>query len=47
METVFYTLHDFMLHTKSLVYILMAGILIALPLFWYFLTERDEKKNTF
>ena len=47
METHFYTLHDFMLHTKSLTYIILAGILIALPLFWRFLTDRDEKKRTF
>ncbi|MBW2593072.1 MAG: hypothetical protein JRE58_08770 [Deltaproteobacteria bacterium] len=47
MDTIFYTLHDFMLHTKNIVYLLMGGILIALPLFWRFLTGRDEKKRTY
>ena len=47
MEPIFYTLQDFMLHTKNLTYIVMAGILIALPLFWRFLTDRDEKKRTY
>jgi hypothetical protein len=47
METVFYTLHDFMLHTKTNTYILLAIILVVMPLFWRFLTDRDEKKRTF
>jgi hypothetical protein len=47
MDTVFYTLHDFILYTKAVVYLLMGGILITLPLFWHFLTGRDEKKRTF
>lgn len=47
METIFYTLHDFMLHTKTITYLVMGGILIGLLLFWRFLTERDEKKRTY
>jgi hypothetical protein len=47
METIFYTLHDFMLHSKSITYVLIGGILIGLMLFWFFLTGRDEKKRTF
>jgi len=47
MEPIFYTLQDFMTHSKSIAYIIMAGILIALPLFWCFLTGRDEKKRTY
>ncbi|MEE4608813.1 MAG: hypothetical protein V2L15_07990 [Desulfobacteraceae bacterium] len=47
METIFYTLHDFMLHTKTITYLVMGGILIGLPLFWRFLSERDEKKRTY
>ncbi len=47
MESIFYTLHDFLLHTKNVTYLLLAGILIALPLFWRFLTGRDEKKKTY
>jgi len=47
MDTVFYTLHDFILHTKAVIYLMMAGILIVLSFFWRFLTGRDEKKRTF
>jgi hypothetical protein len=47
METIFYSLQDFMLHTKSVAYILMGLILIILPLFWVFLTGRDRKNRTF
>ncbi|MCG6911602.1 MAG: hypothetical protein LJE94_15970 [Deltaproteobacteria bacterium] len=47
MEGVFYTLQDFMLHSKNITYIVMAVVLIALPLFWRFLTGRDEKKPTY
>jgi len=47
MEHIFYTLHDFLLHAKSMTYILMGGILVGLLLFWLFLSGRDEKKRTF
>ncbi|MFH2045307.1 MAG: sulfate respiration complex protein HmcD [Pseudomonadota bacterium] len=47
MHTIFHTLHDFLLHSKSITYILVGGILIGLMLFWFFLTGRDEKKRTF
>ncbi len=47
MDTVFYTLQDFMTHSKGITYLVMAGILIALPLFWCFITDRDEKKRTY
>lgn len=47
MESAFHTLQEFMLHTKNIVYLLMAAGLVGLPLFWRFLTERDEKKRTY
>ncbi len=47
MEYVFYTLHDFLLHSKSITYILMGAILVGMLLFWLFLSGRDEKKRTF
>jgi len=47
MDRVFYTLQDFMLHSKSITYILIGGILIGLMLFWLFLAGRDEKKRTY
>jgi hypothetical protein len=47
MESVFYTLQDFLLHSKNITYIVMGIVLIALPLFWRFLSGRDEKKRTY
>lgn len=47
MESAFYTLQDFMTHTKAIAYLLIAVALIGLPLFWRFLTGRDENKRTF
>ncbi|MCG6907206.1 MAG: hypothetical protein LJE63_11375 [Desulfobacteraceae bacterium] len=43
----YHTLQDFMLHTKNIVYLLMAAGLIGLPLFWRFLTGRDEDQRTY
>jgi len=47
MKSVFYTLQEFITFTQSILYLLGAGGLIALLLFWRFLTGRDEKKRTF
>ena len=47
MEHAFYTLQNFMLHTKAIAYLLMAAALVGLPLFWRFLNAREEKKRTF
>lgn len=42
METMFYSLQDFLLHTKSVTYILMGiGVLVLLA-YWIFLTGRDD-----
>lgn len=41
MET-FYSLHAFMLETKTLTYVLMGFGIVALACFWLFLTGRDE-----
>ena len=42
MDTIFYTLQDFLTHTKAVVYILIVLTLFALAGFWNFLTEGDE-----
>ena len=42
METVFYSLQDFMLCTKTMTYILMGLGLLGLLGYWLFLTGRDE-----
>jgi hypothetical protein len=47
MEAIFYTLQDFMTHTKAIAYLLIAVALIALPLYWLFLTGRDDNKRTY
>lgn len=45
MQTMFYTLHEFMLHTKSITYLLVGGLLIGFLLFWFFLTGRDDEDH--
>ena len=47
MEAEFNTLQNFMTHTKGIAYLLIAVALVGLPLFWRFLTGRDNKKKTF
>jgi len=42
MENVFYTLQDFLAHTKGVSYILIVLILLGMLGFWNFLVERDE-----
>jgi len=44
MENTFYTLHDFLLHSESITYILMLLSLLGILGFWFFLTARDEDK---
>jgi hypothetical protein len=45
MGNIFYSLHDFMFHTESITYIIVVAALIGLPLFWRFLTERDNDEH--
>ncbi len=42
MENIIYTLQDYMTYTKGITYLIMGGILIFMPLFWYFLTAREK-----
>jgi hypothetical protein len=44
METI-QTLHDFMLHTKNIIYILIVVVLVAMPVFWKFLNGEDKDSN--
>jgi len=41
METI-HTLHDFMFRTESITYILVIAVLVSFPVFWRFLTERED-----
>jgi hypothetical protein len=43
MDGIFYTLQDFFLYTKGVIYILIIAILLAMLGFWRFLTGRDEE----
>lgn len=43
MAGVFYTLQDFLVHTKNITYILMLPGLFGLLGFWHFLTEKDDQ----
>lgn len=42
MDHIYYTLQDFMTHTKGVTYIIMVLALIAITAFWRFLTDRDD-----
>lgn len=42
MESI-HTLQEFMLQTKNIIYILIVVALVAMPLFWVFLTGKDEE----
>ncbi len=43
MDSIFYSLQDFMLCTKSLTYIFMGLGVLGLLGYWLFLTGRDER----
>ena len=43
MNSTINTLHEFMLHTENITYILIVVFLIAITAFWRFLTDRDEE----
>lgn len=40
---IFHTLQDFLLHTESIVYIIMGLSLLGFIGFWFFLTGRDQE----
>jgi len=42
METI-HTLHEFMLHTKNITYILIVAALVGIAGFWRFLTDREDE----
>ncbi len=47
MANEFHTLHDFMVHSKGVIYLLMGGILVGFVAFWRFLTGREEKMRKY
>ncbi len=40
-----HSLHEFMLRTESITYILIAAALCGFVFFWRFLSERDEDRD--
>ena len=45
MEETIHTLHDYMLHTDSITYILIVGALVGITFFYRFLTDRDDDEK--
>jgi hypothetical protein len=45
MDKTFYTLHDFLVYTKSAAYILMGVSVLGILGFWLYITGRDEDKD--
>ena len=45
--TIFYSLQDFMLHSKTITYLLMGMGIGGMACFWYFLTGRDRDIKKF
>jgi len=43
MDGVFYTLHDFMIHTESITYLLIVPALLGITVFWRLLAGKDDK----
>jgi hypothetical protein len=41
----FFTLQDFMTHTKGVIYLLMVAILVGMAGFWTYLAERDDDED--
>lgn len=42
METIYHTLHDYMLRTEGVTYLLIIASLISIAGFWFFLTGNDK-----
>ena len=47
MHTVFYTLQDFLLHSKGVTYVLMGVALVSMLGYWLFITDRDKKPRLY
>jgi hypothetical protein len=45
MEATIHTLQEYMFRTESITYILIVAALVAITLFYRFLTERDDDKH--
>lgn len=45
MESTIHTLQEYMFRTESITYILIVGALIAITLWYCFLTDRDDEEK--
>ena len=45
MDGTIHTLHDYMLHTDSITYILILVALVGITFFYRFLTDRDDDES--
>ncbi len=45
MESDFNILHDFMLHTKNITYLLIVAALVGIAAFWRFLSGKDREND--
>jgi hypothetical protein len=45
MENTIHTLHDYMLHTDGITYIIIVAALIGITFFYRFLNERDDDEK--
>ena len=43
----FNTLQDLLLHCKSVTYVLMGVVLVCFLGFWFFLTDKEERKRRY
>ena len=41
----FHTLYEHMLHSETMVYAIMGISLVAITLYWFFVTGRDDKMD--
>jgi len=45
MEGTIYTLHEYMLHTENITYLLIVAALLGVTFFWLFLSQRDNDEE--
>jgi len=43
MSETIHTLHEFMVHTKGVIYLLVLGYLVGFTAFWMFLHRNEER----
>jgi len=44
-EIMMHTLHDFMIHTKAIAYLMAFGFLVVFTVFWRFLNKKTKNND--